>query len=124
MMRFIADVGAASEGARAEGLYARLVIVAQEDYPRIEADPSLDWPAMTRAFDTILRTYPAPRNVRRFLLMACDHPDRATARALLRHVAEPVAAPAASAASSARGAGLERCMAWARAAPVGGPASP
>jgi len=104
MMALVNDVGRAGEGARAEGLYARLVIVAQEDVPRIAQDPALDWPAMTRAFDAILRSYPAPRNVRRFLLMACDRPDRAAARALLGQVAPPPAG----------GPELERCVAWAR----------
>jgi hypothetical protein len=118
MMGFIAAVGTASADARAEGLYARLVIVAQEDYPRIESDPALDWAAMTRAFDAILRSYPAPRNVRRFLLMACDHPDRATARMLLRYLGEPTGAPSAASQPKGRGAGLDRCIAWARAAPA------
>jgi hypothetical protein len=118
MMRFIDTVGVAGEGPRAEGLYVRLVMVAQEDYPRIEADPALDWAATTRAFDAILGSYPAPRNVRRFLLMACDHPDRTAARVLLRYVTEPASAPAASASPPPHGGGLERCMAWARATPA------
>jgi len=107
MMAFVNDVGRASEGARAEGMVARLAIVAREEVPRIAQDPALDWPAMTRAFDAILRTYPAPRNVRRFLLMACDRPDRAAARALLRYVPP----------TPASGAELERCVAWARETP-------
>jgi hypothetical protein len=115
MMAFANDVGRATEAARAEGLYARLVIVAQEDVPRIERDPALDWAAMTRAFDAILASYPAPRNVRRFLLMACDRPDRAVARVLLRY-ADAVSPPL-------HGSDVERCIAWARETPAASAAS-
>src|SRR5262249_46470668 len=73
MMAYIGEVGRGSDAARAEGLYARLVWTAQDDYEGIEDDPALDWPALSEAFDAILRAWPDQRNVQKFFLMACRH---------------------------------------------------
>ncbi len=86
MVSFINQVGLNSPEARSEGLYARLVWFAENDYPAIEADPGISWAEMTRAFDAILKTYPAERNAQKFFFMACMHSDQPEAAKLLNLV--------------------------------------
>jgi hypothetical protein len=86
MVSFINRMGLNSPTARSEGLYARLVWFAENDYPSIEADPAIAWAEMTRSFDAILRTYPAERNAQKFFFMACMHSDKPEAVKLLNFV--------------------------------------
>jgi hypothetical protein len=90
MMAWINETGHASDAARAEGMYARLVWTAQDDDERIEDDPALDWPAMMAAFDAILHAWPDQRNVQKFFMMACRHADKPLAARLLPRVREPL----------------------------------
>jgi Domain of unknown function (DUF4034) len=83
LMAFINDVGLRSPAAAKEGLYARMVWYGSALYSRIELDPALDWNAMRKGMDAIVKSYPAERNVQKMFFVACGHPDREQARKLL-----------------------------------------
>jgi len=88
LMDFVNDAGHRSPAAASEGLYARLVWNASPDYVRIELDPRLDWAAMRDGMDAVVARYPAERNVQKFFLMACSHPDKKEAQKLLAKIHE------------------------------------
>ena len=86
MVSFINRVALASSVAQSEGMYARLVWFAENDYPNIDADPGIDWKQMARSFDAILGKFPSERNAQKFFFMACMHSDRPMATELLAFV--------------------------------------
>lgn len=83
LMAFINDVGLRSPAAAKEGLYARMLWYGSTLYSRIELDPTLDWKAVRRGMDAIVKSYPAERNVQKMFFIACAHPDKEQARKLL-----------------------------------------
>jgi hypothetical protein len=92
MVSFINRVALASPVAQSEGMYARLVWFAEDDYPNIGADPGIDWKEMARSFDAILGRFPSERNAQKFFFMACMHSDKPMAIKLLPFVhAAPLA---------------------------------
>jgi hypothetical protein len=88
LMDFVNEAGHNSPAAASEGLYARLVWNASPTYAQIELDPRLDWPAMRAGMDAVVAHYPAERNVQKFFLIACSHPDKEEARKLFSLIHE------------------------------------
>lgn len=90
LMDLLDTVAAMPEPALKEGLYARVVWVAEDEDEMLFLDPRFK-PALWRAsFDAMLARWPDARIRQRYFFQACEMSERAIAQSQLAAMAQPI----------------------------------